>query len=192
MSGEQRPIAVVGWGTAATADPARYARNSSSFFADPAGWLVAAAVQDALDRCPEHVLSEPDQVGIAVLSDDGPAATMRTISDTARRGLVSPLRFAGANPGILAGLPCIRWKLRGPSLTFTMELDAAIDVARVIATAWLYGGQARYVLIVGHRVAADPHGGDDLAVARAAVTRPGVSGRSLREVLVRTDVPEPR
>ncbi len=174
MSGEQRPIAVVGSGTAAATDPTRYARNSSSFFVDPAGWLVAAAVEEALDGCPEPVLSVPDRVGVVVLSDDGPAATMRAIAGTAGRGLVSPLRFAGANPGVLAGLPCIRWRLRGPSLTFAMEPDAAISAAQVVAAAWLYGGQAAYVLIASHL-------GE---VAHCAVTRRGAPGRTLREVLV--------
>ena len=51
-------------------------------------------------------------------------ATLTAIAGTAARGFVSPLRFAGANPGVLAGLACIRWKLRGPSLTFAMAPDA--------------------------------------------------------------------
>jgi hypothetical protein len=147
MNSDPGEIVVIASGTARPADPAQVSRNAPSFFADPAGWLVAAAVEDALSNCPQQILSVPDQVGVVVLGDEGPARTMRDIARTARTGLVSPLRFAGTNPGILAGLPCIRWKLRGPSLNLSMRPAAGIDTAAIVASAWLRSGQADYVIV---------------------------------------------
>ena len=143
-------FAVVATGSAGATDPAEFSRNGPSFFVDPSGWLVAAAVTDALSRSGEPVLATPDQVGMVVLGNTATATAMRELARGAARGLVSPLRFAGANPGVLAGLPCIQWKLRGPSLTFTMDPAAGIGVAATVVGSWLRGGQANYVVVAAH------------------------------------------
>ena len=182
-------LAVVATGTAIATDRVRPAHNSPSFFADPAGWLVAAAVQDALAGCTEPVLADPDQVGVLVLSATGPARSMRDIAGTATRGMVSPLRFAGANPGVLAGLACIRWRLRGPSLNLAMAPADGVDVARTVVTAWLTGGQATWVLVAGH------HDAGDQQIARCAVATlagPHHTGLSLAAALVPLEAPDDR
>ncbi len=145
-------------------DPREFARNARSFFADVAGWMVNAAVSGALTGA-DDVLSEPDEVALIAVSDRCSAATMATIAAGSVQGVVSPLRFAGSSPGILAGLPCIRWKLRGPSLTLTMPPAEGLPVAGILAGAWLRTGQARYVVLATYTVEDGRH------VARCWVVR---------------------
>ncbi|GAA3452396.1 hypothetical protein [Dactylosporangium matsuzakiense] len=151
------------YGEADTAD----ARNAPSFFVDPAGWLVNTAVSGALQTTgalPTTAI-EPDEVAVIVVSDICSATTMASIAASAERGVVSPLRFAGANPGVLAGLPCIRGKLRGPSLTLTMPPDEGLPVAAVVAAGWLRDGHARHVVLATYAIEAGR------PVARCAVVR---------------------
>ena len=170
---------VVAAGTAAGADPAAFARNSPSFFADPAAWAVTAAAADALAGSTAEVRAAVGggsgpaaaATGVIVVSPQCTATTMRAIARTAGRGFVSPLRFAGANPGVLAGLPCITWRLRGPSLVLGSDAEAALPVAAVVARSWLEFGQACYVLVAVHAVAGAAAGGAGHE-ARCAVLRP--------------------
>ena len=158
-------FSVIGSGSAASANPAEFARNAPSFFADPVAWLVSAAVGRALDDCPDDLAGRPDKVGVIALSGTCTGLTMAALAASAGRGMVSPLRFAGANPGVLAGLPCIRWRFRGPTLTLAMPPAHGLEPATVVAGAWLHGGQASHVLIATHRVE------DAVHVARCAVIR---------------------
>ncbi|RKT17040.1 hypothetical protein BX285_1404 [Streptomyces sp. 1114.5] len=174
-------LAVAALGVARAANPAEYARNAPSFFADPVAWLVAAAVERALEASPDDLTAQPDHVGVVALSGDCSAITMAAVAASASRGMVSPLRFAGSNPGVLAGLPCIRWKFRGPTLTLSMPPEHGLPAAAVAASAWLRGGQARHVLIATHLVE------DGVHVARCAVTRatgPGGDGRQELDLLL--------
>jgi hypothetical protein len=176
-------LTVIASGTVAAANPAALSGNRPSFYADSVGWLVTAAVAEAIANSSEEFLSQPDEVGVVAVSDVCTGPSMRQIASTAGNGVVSPLRFAGANPGVLAGLPCIRWKLRGPTLTLTMNPAAGVEVAATVAASWLRGGQASYVLVIAHLIEAEQH------VARCAVTRRHSRGEfdgrpSLRELLV--------
>ena len=173
-------------GGTAGADPAEFSRNSPSFFADPAAWAVTAAVADALARSAADVRAaiggeSAASVGVIVISPQCTATTMRAIGRTAGRGLVSPLRFAGANPGVLAGLPCITWRLRGPSLVLGSEAADAVPVAAVVARSWLEAGQTCYVLAAVHSMRDHGHAAR-CAVLRAA--RPDEPGDDLAALLV--------
>ena len=150
-------LTVVGKVTVSTADPAGLSRNAPSFYADPAAWLVTHAVQRALDDCAEDVLGEPDEVAVIVVSSQGTEATMTGIARSARAGRVSPLRFAGASPGTLAGLPCARLGLRGPSLMVTTGGPDGLDTATLLAGTWLRAAHARYALVVSHQRDGDLH-----------------------------------
>lgn len=143
-------LTALAYGVASTDMPARVVGNGPSFYADPAAWLVVAAVRAALADGASAVCSTSDTVGIIVVSNTGPITTMRDIARSARSGRVSPLRFAGSNPGILAGLPCITWKLRGPSLTLSMDPLAGLVAAPPVAVGWLRTGQARTVIMAVH------------------------------------------
>ncbi|MFI7702664.1 hypothetical protein [Nonomuraea sp. NPDC049480] len=145
---------IVAHGEASAADPAEFSENRPSFFADPIAWLVAAAVERALDG----VRLEPSAAGIVVMSDAAALPTSRVIAGEARRGRVSPLRFAGANPGILAGLSCVRWGLRGPSLVLAGAFPKVADTGFAVARGWLQDGHARHVVCATYRTApADGH-----------------------------------
>jgi hypothetical protein len=142
---------VIGHGTARAADPAVFAHNSPSLFADPVAWLVSAAVE----KCAHVVAGAPDGVGVIAVSEFATLLTMRAIARTASKGRVSPLRFAGANPGALAGLTCLRWGFRGPAMTLSMNPEHGVDTALVLANGLLSAGAAEYMVLATHAVAGE-------------------------------------
>jgi hypothetical protein len=137
----------VGAGMVGVADPASVAANRASFYADPVAWLVDAAVGEAIP-----VDLEPEGVGVVVISDAPASPTTRQIAAGAARGRVSPLRFAGANPSILAGLTCIQRGFRGPAAVFLAKAEHTADVAVTTAADWLRRGHATHCALVVHRV----------------------------------------
>lgn len=175
-------LATVAIGTAGP-DPAAFTRNGPSFFADPAAWAVTAAAAQALSRVPpdgsgiigspgtaqEDATAVTDSTGIIVISRQCTSDTMAAIARGAGRGFVSPLRFAGSNPGVLAGLACITWRLRGPSLVIATDDAVALPVADVVARSWLDIGHANRVLVAIHAVSQTGHTAC-CAVVRAART----------------------
>lgn len=138
------------------ADPETFSRNSSSRYADPVAWLAVEAARRALERTPA-VLDAREDTAVLAVSEHGTLGTMRGIAARMRAGRISPLRFAGANPGLLAGLVCLEWGLRGPSLALTMPAALGVDTAQVVADGWLRRGQARYVLLLTHELCGPEH-----------------------------------
>jgi hypothetical protein len=172
-------LTIVGSGSVSTADLASLSRNAPSFYADPAAWLVTHAVERALGDCAEDVLGQPDEVAVIVVSSQATEATMAGIARSAQAGRVSPLRFAGASPGLLAGLPCARLGLRGPSLLLTMGGPDGFDTAALLADSWLRAAHARYVLVVSHQRRGARHEAQCLVTrtARGDEPRGGVARR---------------
>ncbi|MFG1965134.1 hypothetical protein [Nonomuraea sp. NPDC049028] len=150
MYGDRPGLATLAHGLCETGDLAAAGRRTASFYADPAAWLVVAAVEAALAGAPEAVRRRVAEIGALAVSDHGTRPTMRSVADTAARGRVSPLRFAGANPGSLAGLLCITLGFRGPSLLVCMPPERAGPVVALIAAGWLATGQCRYVAVAEH------------------------------------------
>ncbi|ORT56735.1 beta-ketoacyl synthase N-terminal-like domain-containing protein [Streptomyces sp. CB03238] len=138
-------------------DPRAGSANRPSFYADPVAWLTTSTVARALRAEGAGILHTPDEVGVIAMSETCTRPTMETIAGAAGRSRVSPLKFAGANPGLLAGLPCIQWTFRGPSLVFAMAPDTAADTALSVAEHWLSSGQARYAVCVAHAVRDGAH-----------------------------------
>jgi 3-oxoacyl-(acyl-carrier-protein) synthase len=138
-------------------DLAAEGRRTVSFYADPVAWLVVSAVEAALAAAPDDVRRQAAEVGALAVSGHGTRHTMRSVAAAAERGRVSPLRFAGANPGSLAGLLCITLGFRGPSLLVCMPPDAARAAVPVIASGWLTSGQCRYVAVAEHTVDGERH-----------------------------------
>ncbi|MFJ2440507.1 beta-ketoacyl synthase N-terminal-like domain-containing protein [Streptomyces sp. NPDC087658] len=161
------PLSVAGHASLTVADPASCTRDRPSFYADPVAWLIVSAAEEALAACREEALAEPDEVAVLVTSEGGALPTHRRIARDTLRGRVSPLRFAGSNPGILAGLTCITLGLRGPSLVLEAPSDEAADTALTVAGDWLRTGRARYVLWAAYRRDGDSH------TAGCAVLRAG-------------------
>ncbi|MFG2863465.1 hypothetical protein [Streptomyces sioyaensis] len=154
----RRPLITTGYGEVVTTTPAGHSRNGSSLFADPLAWLMAEAVERAVESCDTDLSIVGDQVGMVAISDVCTLETMRAIAEATPRGRLSPLKFAGANPGSVAGLPCIRNSFRGPTLTLSMSPAQALPSALAMAEGWIARGSARYVLIGSHRRDGDVHG----------------------------------
>jgi len=138
------------------ADPDSFSRNSACLYADPVAWLAVEAARRALDRIPA-VLDARDDTAVLAVSAYATLGTMRGIAARMRAGRISPLRFAGANPGLLAGAVCLEWRLRGPSLALTMPPALGVDTAQVVADGWLRRGQAQYVLLLTHELRGPEH-----------------------------------
>lgn len=146
MTEAVRPVSV---GTVFVRDPASVAANRASFYADPVAWLVDAAVGKAVAATTDL---EPEDLGVVVITGALASATTRQVAGGAARGRVSPLRFAGANPSILAGLTCIQRGFRGPTAVFVAEVDRMADVAVTTAADWVHRGHATHCALVVHRM----------------------------------------
>jgi Beta-ketoacyl synthase, N-terminal domain len=136
------------------ADPAAYASNAPSMFADPVAWLVCAVAEEATGQCADVLARSRDDVGVLVVSEFATLTTMRSIAGSARRGRVSPLRFAGANPAVVAGLVCIRQGFRGPALTLSMPVATGVLAAAAVADGLLSSGAAGHLVLATHTAAA--------------------------------------
>lgn len=155
-----------GFGEIVTADTDEFSRNRSSFYADPVAWLMAAVARQAIERCPDDLAdllrgtddTTADRVGVVMISETCSLSTISSVQAGVARGRVSPLRFAGANPGGLTSLVCIEWRFRGPTLTLAMSPADGLAPAKIVARAWLVGGQADHVLLGVHRVVDGPDG----------------------------------
>jgi 3-oxoacyl-(acyl-carrier-protein) synthase len=132
---------------------AGFSANRPSFYADPLAWLVTAAIDDILRGLSAQSAVDPGEVGVVVVSSARSLPTAGLIAQSTARGRISPLRFAGGNPGILAGLACIQHGFRGPSMVLTAadaeDLDT-VDAALALASSWLISGHARSVFCVRH------------------------------------------
>ncbi|MBD1372674.1 coronafacic acid synthetase [Hazenella sp. IB182357] len=122
-------------------------RKVASFYADPAAWLVVDAVKDALQRFNRDLTPIKEKIGVITISDICTLNTINMIRNQVSKGRVSPIRFAGANPGSMAGLPCIIHGYRGPTLVFTSPLAETIDAVVATVLSWLRKQQASYVFI---------------------------------------------
>ncbi|REF00407.1 polyketide synthase [Thermomonospora umbrina] len=141
--------------TLTSSDPASFAADKASFYADPIAWMILAAVTQTLaDIAPDP---DPDTTALIVTSTATTLPTCQTIAVEARRGRIRPLRFAGANPGILAGLSCIRLGLRGPSMVLLGDPTGTARTAQALASQWQAQGQARLVMVVDHRQTSAGH-----------------------------------
>ncbi|GAA2225101.1 hypothetical protein GCM10010232_07730 [Streptomyces amakusaensis] len=127
-------------------------RRTVSSYADPVALLVSDTVAEALALVPETGTDTDTDVctGVLTVSETGTLHTMRTLAAGLGRGRISPLRFAGAGPGSLAGLACIVHGLRGPSLVLTMPPTAAEPLLVPLVHGWLTTGGCRQVVVNEH------------------------------------------
>ena len=149
-------------------------RNRPSFYATPVAWAVASFTQRLIEANP----TEPHRTGLLVVSDECSLATIRELSRTAALGTVSPLRFAGASPSILAGLPALQQGIRGPTLCLTMRPQHAVDALAATISFWI-----RYTDIASAIVVAHYPQGDDRHVLTGLIAKS--AGTPLRQQLLR-------
>lgn len=123
------------------------ARNRPSFYAAPVAWAVADFTRSLVEEAGGIV---PDHTGMIVASDECSLDTIRELSRTAAEGSVSPLRFAGASPSIVAGLPALQLGIRGPTLALTMPPDHASSAILAMINFWFRYGSIAAVIAVAH------------------------------------------
>ena len=140
-------------------------------FADPAAWATATAIARALAEAWDSVEAAGDSVGVLVGSARGPAQTMANLAVAAREGYSSPLRYPASNPGSLAGVACLAFGLRGPSLVLTMPAAQDARVGLSLAGQWLGRGVVPLVALAIH---ASRPPGRDLARCLILARRPDV------------------
>ncbi len=122
-------------------------RNRASFFASPVAWATANLTQLLIN---EESQIDPYHTGMIVVSDECSLATINELSDSASRGSISPLRFAGSSPSIVTGLSALEQGIRGPTLAFTMPpKNAAIAIIAMI-DYWISYNEITSVIVITH------------------------------------------
>jgi hypothetical protein len=122
-------------------------RNRPSFYATPVAWAAANFTQLLIGDEGGIV---PHHTGMIVVSDECSLSTIRDLSRTAAQGTISPLRFAGASPSIVAGLPALQQGIRGPTLSLTMPPDHASSAIVAIINYWIRYGNIVSVIAIAH------------------------------------------
>lgn len=131
------------------------ARNKPSFFAPPVAWATADFTQllvgDEGGIVPHHT-------GMIVVSDECSLSTIRDLSRTAAQGTISPLRFAGASPSIVAGLPALQQGIRGPTVCLTMPPAHASSAIVALINYWIkYCNIVSVIAIAHHKLGERRH-----------------------------------
>jgi hypothetical protein len=123
------------------------ARNRPSFYATPVAWAVTNFTQLLIESEGGIV---PHRTGMLVVSDECSLSTIRDLSRTAAQGTISPLRFAGASPSIVVGLPALEQGIRGPTLCLTMPPAHASSAIVAMINYWLRYSNIVSVIAIAH------------------------------------------
>src|SRR5580704_7877769 len=99
--------------------------------------MTASAVARAFSERGDLLTGPLPGVGMVLVSDRGPAVTMMEVQTGATTGFVSPMRYAASNAGSLAGVACIAFGFRGPTLNLTMLPEIGVPIALQICSGWL-------------------------------------------------------
>lgn len=122
-------------------------RNRPSFYATPVAWAAADFTQRLIQGDGAIVAHH---TGLIVASDECSLSTIRDLSRTASQGAISPLRFAGASPSIVAGLPALQQGIRGPTLCLTMPPEHASSAILAIIDYWIKYANIISVIAIAH------------------------------------------
>jgi hypothetical protein len=169
-----KPLIIAGSGEASSHDPGLFEAKirSTIRYADPAAWIAANAVHFALAGAEEILAEYRHQIGIITISDQGPDKSMAKMVADGKTGFSSPLHYAAAGPWTLAGVSCIAFGLRGPTLNLTMDPRDGVPVALGLCAGWLTRKVAPFILVVASR-----GDGSGSAVSRAVLlVPPGFTG----------------
>lgn len=183
----QSPVSIVLRGSAEVRDerPNPYAARVKSTvrYADPMAWALVLAIGEATEPLGEDFRAAASRCSLIQVGPRGPSESMAQVASEALRGFASPVRFPSATPSAPAGLACIVHGLRGPTLSLTMPVPEAAELALTLSTAWLSRGVVDYALIAATlpTPGAPPHAG---CVVLARGTGPGVEPRLLARTLL--------
>jgi hypothetical protein len=166
---EMTALIVAGSGEATSHDPTLFEAKirATVRFADPAAWITANAVHFALAGA-EGILAEfRHQIGIITISDQGPGQSMAKMQADGETGFSSPLHYAASGPWTLAGVSCIAFGLRGPTLNLTMEPRDGLPTALTLCEGWLKREVAPFIVVAACRA-----GGSGSIMSRAVLLAP--------------------
>ncbi|HQV04688.1 MULTISPECIES: hypothetical protein [unclassified Novosphingobium] len=122
-------------------------RNGPSLFAPPAAWAVAQFAGELIESGGRF---DMQNFGLVVASDDCSLATVRTLAQSLERGVLSPLRFAGSSPSILAGLTAIQLQIRGPTICLTMPPENASLAFEALLAFWFENEGVSAAMAISH------------------------------------------
>lgn len=122
-------------------------RNKPSFYATPVAWAAAQFTQLLIEDEGGIVAH---RTGMLVVSDECSLSTIRDLSRTAAQGTISPLRFAGASPSIVVGLPALQQGIRGPTLCLTMPPAHASSAIVAMINYWIRYSDIVSVIAIAH------------------------------------------
>lgn len=122
-------------------------KNRPSFYATPVAWAAADFTELLIG---EEGGIVPDHAGMIVVSDDCSLSTIREVSRTAAQGTISPLRFAGASPSIVVGLPALQQGIRGPTVCLTMAPGHASTAIVALIRYWIRYSNIGAVITIAH------------------------------------------
>jgi hypothetical protein len=128
------------------------ARNRPSLYATPVAW-AAADFTRALVGAEGGIV--PHHTGMIVVSDECSLTTIRDLSRTVAQGTISPLRFAGASPSVVVGLPALQQGCRGPTLCLTMPPAHAASAIVAMITYWIRYNNVVAVIAIAHHNAGE-------------------------------------
>jgi hypothetical protein len=167
------PLVEAGRGEAAGLDTGLIAPRAVATvrYADPVAWAAATAVARAMAAFAERLGAQRDRVGVVVASAEGPTEAIAAVAKAAREGYPSAMRYPAANPSSLAGVTCIAFGFRGPTLSLLAAPGEGAAMALFMAGRWLGRGDAAAMAVaVCGRRAAGP------VLARALIVE-GCEGR---------------
>lgn len=122
-------------------------RNRPSFYATPVAWAVASFTRELID---EDGAIVPQHTGMIVVSDECSSMTLRELARTLATGSISPLRFAGASPSIVVGLPAIELGIRGPTVALTMPPEHASSAIVALVRYWMKYNDIVAGILIAH------------------------------------------
>jgi hypothetical protein len=142
-------LTVLGFGEAGAPQPSMFEAKARSTvrFADPAAWTTATAVAIAVKDLGPLISEACHEIGMVVVSDAGPAGTMAEVEAGGKENFSSPLRYAASSPGSLAGVSCIAFGFRGPTLNLTMDPPDGIPLAASMCATWLERKVVRFMVL---------------------------------------------
>ena len=123
------------------------ARNRPSFYATPVAWAVANFTQSLIEAEGAIV---PHHTGMIVVSDECSLSTIRELARTAAQGKISPLRFAGSSPSIVAGVAALEQGIRGPTVCLTMPPAHASSAIVAMINYWIRYSNILSVIVIAH------------------------------------------
>ena len=122
--------------------------NKPSLYADPLAWGVVNFIENSFSKT--QINFDSENTAIIVVSDTCSKETIEKLYPLYKKGRSSPLKFAGANPGVLAGLASIIFKFRGPSIVLAMMQQHSGNALYALTKYWFTHEQASQVFVITH------------------------------------------